>query len=89
MLSPDCCSLPVLNLTLPLLCKVARVLKEMGIKKGTTVAIYMPTIPETIIDFLAVVRVGAMHSVIFAGFSASALRERIIIPRTSRASGQN
>jgi acetyl-CoA synthetase len=58
-------------------CEVANVLKELGVKKGDTVAIYMPMIPETIIAFLAVIRLGALHSVVFAGFSSESLRDRV------------
>jgi acetyl-CoA synthetase len=58
-------------------CELANVLKSLGVKKGDTVAIYMPMIPETIVAFLAVIRLGALHSVVFAGFSAESLRDRI------------
>lgn len=58
--------------------KFAHVLKQMGVKKGDTVAIYLPMIPEAIIAFLAIVRIGAVHSVVFAGFSSDSLRDRII-----------
>ncbi|CCD26010.2 acetate--CoA ligase ACS2 NDAI_0G02350 [Naumovozyma dairenensis CBS 421] len=58
--------------------KVASLLKSWGVKKGDVVTIYLPMIPEVIITMLAVVRIGAIHSVIFSGFSASSLRERII-----------
>lgn len=58
-------------------CKLAYTLKEMGVKKGDTVAIYMPMIPEAIVAFLAVVRIGAIHSVVFAGFSSESLRDRV------------
>ncbi|WPH04800.1 Hypothetical protein R9X50_00769600 [Acrodontium crateriforme] len=58
--------------------KLSWVLKSMGVNKGDTVAIYMPMIPEALIAFLACVRIGAVHSVVFAGFSAGALRDRII-----------
>jgi acetyl-CoA synthetase len=58
-------------------CKVANVLKGLGVKKGDTVAIYMPMIPETVIAFLAVIRLGALHSVVFAGFSSESLRDRV------------
>ncbi|KAH6683076.1 putative acetyl-coenzyme A synthetase [Halenospora varia] len=58
--------------------KVAYVLKQMGVKKGDTVAIYLPMIPEALIAFLACSRIGAVHSVVFAGFSADSLRDRII-----------
>ncbi|ODV83948.1 hypothetical protein CANARDRAFT_202112 [[Candida] arabinofermentans NRRL YB-2248] len=58
-------------------CKVAAVLQSWGIKKGDTVAIYLPMTPEAIIAMLAVTRLGAIHSVIFAGFSAGSIRDRI------------
>lgn len=59
-------------------CKTAYVLKEMGVKKGDTVAIYLPMIPEAVIAFLACARIGAVHSVVFAGFSSDSLRDRVI-----------
>jgi acetyl-CoA synthetase len=59
-------------------CKVSHVLKQMGVGKGDTVAIYMPMIPEAVISLLACSRIGAVHSVIFAGFSSDSLRDRII-----------
>lgn len=58
-------------------CRFANVLKRTGIKKGDRVAIYMPMIPELAIAVLACARIGAVHSVVFAGFSASALADRI------------
>ncbi|HEX9093711.1 MAG TPA: AMP-binding protein, partial [Coriobacteriia bacterium] len=58
-------------------CKVANVLRKKGISKGDRVAIYLPMIPELAIAMLACARVGAVHSVIFGGFSSTALRERI------------
>jgi acetyl-CoA synthetase len=58
-------------------CKVANTLKNLGVKKGDRVCIYMPMIPETIFAMLACARIGAIHSVVFAGFSASALAGRI------------
>lgn len=58
-------------------CKLANVLKKHGIKKGDRVAIYLPMIPELAISMLACARIGAVHSIIFAGFSSSALRDRI------------
>jgi len=58
-------------------CRFANALKARGIKKGDRVAIYMPMIPELTMALLACARVGAAHSVIFGGFSAQALRERI------------
>lgn len=58
-------------------CRMANVLKTLGIKKGDTVAIYLPMIPEAAISMLACARIGAVHTVIFAGFSAQALGQRI------------
>lgn len=58
-------------------CKFARVLKSMDVKKGDVVTIYMPMIPEAVIAMLACARIGAPHSVVFGGFSAEALRDRI------------
>jgi len=58
-------------------CKFANVLKSKGIKKGDRVAIYMPMIPEAAIAMLACARIGAVHTVVFAGFSANALQNRI------------
>lgn len=52
-------------------------LRAQGVKKGAIVTIYMPMIPETIVAILACARIGAVHSVVFAGFSAEALRDRI------------
>ncbi|MGN6415252.1 acetate--CoA ligase, partial [Flexivirga sp.] len=59
-------------------CKAANALIELGVKTGDRVAIYMPMIPETVIAMLACARLGAPHTVVFGGFSASALRDRII-----------
>ncbi len=58
-------------------CKFANVLKENGIKKGDRVCIYLPMIPELAVSVLACARIGAIHSVIFAGFSATALSTRV------------
>lgn len=58
-------------------CQFANVLKEKGIKKGDRVCIYLPMIPELAISVLACARIGAIHSVVFAGFSATALQTRI------------
>lgn len=58
--------------------KLAWVLKDKGVKKGDTVALYMPMIPEAVVAFMACTRIGAVHSVVFAGFSADSLRDRII-----------
>tara|TARA_B100001287_G_scaffold275768_1_gene284353 strand:- start:2296 stop:4194 length:1899 start_codon:yes stop_codon:yes gene_type:complete len=58
-------------------CKMANTLVSLGVKKGDRVAIYLPMIPELSISVLACARIGAIHSVIFAGFSSSALAARI------------
>ncbi|MGI6120343.1 MAG: acetate--CoA ligase [Desulfosporosinus sp.] len=58
-------------------CKFANVLKDMGVKKGDRVALYLPMIPEVAIAMLACARIGAIHTIIFGGFSADALRDRI------------
>jgi acetyl-CoA synthetase len=57
--------------------KLANVLGGLGVKKGDRVAIYMPMVPETAIAMLACARIGAPHTVVFGGFSADALRDRI------------
>jgi acetyl-CoA synthetase len=57
--------------------KLANVLKSLGTKKGDRVAIYMPLVPELAIAMLACARIGAVHSVVFGGFSAESLRDRI------------
>jgi acetyl-CoA synthetase len=57
--------------------KMANVLREQGIKKGDRICIYLPMIPELAITTLACARIGAIHSVVFAGFSASAVSSRI------------
>lgn len=59
-------------------CRFANVLKQQGVKKGSRVCIYMPMIPEAAIAMLACARIGAMHSVVFGGFSAEALKTRIL-----------
>lgn len=59
-------------------CQLSWVLtKDMGVRKGDVVAIYMPTIAEAVVAMLACARIGAVHTVIFAGFSADSLRDRI------------
>ena len=58
-------------------CKCANVLKGLGVKKGDRVAIYMPMVPELAIAMLACARIGAVHSIIFGGFSADSIRDRI------------
>jgi acetyl-CoA synthetase len=58
-------------------CRCANGLKELGVRQGDRVTIYMPMIPEAVVAMLACARIGAIHSVVFAGFSASALANRI------------
>ncbi|AEV73612.1 acetate--CoA ligase [Mycolicibacterium rhodesiae NBB3] len=58
-------------------CKAANTLTELGLVAGDRVAIYMPMVPEAIVAMLACARLGLLHSVVFAGFSASALKARI------------
>jgi acetyl-CoA synthetase len=59
-------------------CRLANGLKELGVKKGDRVSIYLPMIPELTISLLACARIGAIHSVVFGGFSAESLRSRIL-----------
>jgi acetyl-CoA synthetase len=59
-------------------CRFANVLKERGVKKGDRVSIYMPMIPEAAVAMLGCARIGAVHSVVFGGFSPDALRDRIL-----------
>jgi len=59
-------------------CKFSNVLKSRGVKKGDCVSIYMPMVPEAAVAMLACTRIGAMHSVVFGGFSSDALRDRIL-----------
>ena len=59
-------------------CKAANALKALGVGKGDLVALYMPMVPEAAIAMLACARIGAPHSVVFGGFSADALRDRLI-----------
>jgi acetyl-CoA synthetase len=58
--------------------KFSHVLKSLGIRKGDTVAIYLPMIPEAVVAMLSCARIGAVHTVIFGGFSDQALRDRIL-----------
>ncbi|MFT4567716.1 MAG: acetyl-CoA synthetase [Saprospiraceae bacterium] len=71
----------VVNLTykelLAKVCQCANALKELGISKGDRVVLYMPMVPELAIAVLACARIGAIHSVVFAGFSAQALADRV------------
>lgn len=59
-------------------CEIANVLKQRGVKKGDRVCIYMPMIPEAAFAMLACARIGAVHSVVFGGFSPEALKDRIL-----------
>jgi acetyl-CoA synthetase len=62
-------------------CRLANALKAAGVQRGDRVAIYMPMVPEAAFAMLACTRIGAVHSVVFAGFSAEALRSRIVDAR--------
>lgn len=57
--------------------KLAQALTKLGVGKGDSVAVYLPMIPEAIVTLLAITRIGAVHSVIFAGFSSTSLKDRI------------
>ena len=59
------------------MCQAANALTELGVKKGERVIIYMGMVPEAAVAMLACARLGAIHSVVFGGFSADALRDRI------------
>jgi len=59
-------------------CRLANALRDRGVKKGDRVCIYMPMVPEAAYAMLACARIGAIHSVVFGGFSPQALRERIL-----------
>jgi acetyl-CoA synthetase len=59
-------------------CKFSNVLKDRGVKKGDRVSIYMPMVPEAAVAMLACARIGAVHSVVFGGFSPDALRDRVL-----------
>jgi acetyl-CoA synthetase len=59
-------------------CKFANVLKARGVKKGDRICIYMPMIPEAAVAMLACARIGAVHSVVFGGFSPESLKDRIL-----------
>lgn len=58
-------------------CRLANVLRNLGVKKGDTVSVYLPMTWQAAAAFLACARIGAIHSVVFAGFSAESLRDRI------------
>lgn len=63
-------------------CHLANALKAQGVQKGDRIAIYLPMIPELAISVLACARIGAVHSVIFAGFSADSIRDRVLDSET-------
>lgn len=63
-------------------CRIANALKSFGVGKGDAVTIYLPMIPEVVFAMLACARLGAAHSVVFAGFSSEALRDRIVDVRS-------
>uniref|UniRef100_A0A674PIQ8 Acetyl-coenzyme A synthetase, cytoplasmic n=1 Tax=Takifugu rubripes TaxID=31033 RepID=A0A674PIQ8_TAKRU len=64
-------------------CRCANVLKQMGVGKGDRVSIYLPMIPELVYTMLACARIGAVHSIVFAGFSSECLCERIMDAQSS------
>lgn len=59
-------------------CKLANGLKSLGVKQGDRVTLYLPMIPELIVSILACARIGAVHTVIFSGFSATSIRDRVV-----------
>ena len=63
-------------------CQLANALRTLGVRKGDRVCLYMPMVPEAAMCMLACARVGAIHSVVFAGFSATALKDRILDARS-------
>ena len=75
---PDQSSVVTYSSLLELVCQIANYLTSIGIKKGDDVTIYLPMIPELPATMLACARIGAVHSVVFAGFSAESLATRIV-----------
>ncbi len=59
-------------------CRFANVLKDRGVRKGDCISIYMPMVPEAAVAMLACTRIGAVHSIVFGGFSPEALKDRIL-----------
>ena len=59
-------------------CQIANVLKQLGVQKGDRIGLYLPMIPEAVIAMLACTRIGAPHTVVFGGFSAEALKDRLL-----------
>uniref|UniRef100_A0A673KL29 Acetyl-coenzyme A synthetase n=1 Tax=Sinocyclocheilus rhinocerous TaxID=307959 RepID=A0A673KL29_9TELE len=76
--SPDHHQTITYNQLLRNVCRCANALKLLGVKKGDRVAIYLPMIPELVYTMLACARIGAVHSIVFAGFSSESLCERIV-----------
>uniref|UniRef100_A0A9J8DBZ6 Acetyl-coenzyme A synthetase n=1 Tax=Cyprinus carpio carpio TaxID=630221 RepID=A0A9J8DBZ6_CYPCA len=76
--SPDHHQNITYNQLLRSVCRCANALKLLGVKKGDRVAIYLPMIPELVYTMLACARIGAVHSIVFAGFSSESLCERIM-----------
>ncbi|MEO0894754.1 MAG: acetyl-coenzyme A synthetase N-terminal domain-containing protein, partial [Pseudomonadota bacterium] len=78
---PDSPETPALHITYKDLhrsvCKMANILEELGVRRGDRVVIYLPMIPEAAYAMLACARIGAIHSIVFAGFSPDALGARI------------
>jgi acyl-coenzyme A synthetase/AMP-(fatty) acid ligase len=66
-----------LSATAPRSLQIRQCLEKMGVKTGDRVALYMPLVPELAIAMLACARIGATHTVIFGGFSADAIRDRV------------
>ncbi|XP_033838242.1 acyl-CoA synthetase short chain family member 2 like [Periophthalmus magnuspinnatus] len=81
--SPDHHSEITYNQLLSQVCRCANVLKKMGVQKGDRVSIYLPMVPELVYSMLACARIGAVHSVVFAGFSSESLCERIVDAQSS------
>lgn len=65
------------------MCRVANWLREQGVQAGDAVAIYMPMVPQLPIAMLACARIGAVHSVVFGGFSSESLADRIVDSKAS------
>ncbi|MGI0066579.1 MAG: AMP-binding protein, partial [Nitrosotalea sp.] len=63
--------------------KLANALKKLGVKKGDRVTVYLPMVPELIVSLLACARIGAIHTVIFSGFSAQSIRDRVVDSKSS------
>ena len=62
-------------------CQLANALKELGVEKGDRVCLYMPMVIESVVTILACARIGAVHSIVFAGFSSNALAPSLSFSR--------